>query len=225
MAGVRLPTYARGLLRKDVGREATYALGSLGVGLLGSVVVIFGLIWSVASAPLGLGFVLFLVVAGLCQRVAVWEGRRASALVGAPWRPPMPPRTERNWFKRVVRRLRSRRTYAELALAAVGGPTAIVGVVVVLAAWFLSVRAVLEVVFVFAWPSALEDAWGGSPLGALLVHTLPGVVAWFFGPIAIRKTNRVRAAVVLTLSMVRDRPESPACSRAVSIHAVERCRP
>jgi heme A synthase len=215
VARLRVPTNARGLLRGDVRREATYALGSLGVGLLGSVVVTFGLIWSVAFAPIGLGFALFLAVAAFCRRVASWEGRRASALVGASWCPAMPPQAEANWFERLVRSLRSKRTYAELALTALGGPTAIVGVVVVLGSWFLAVRAVLEVVFIFAWPSAFDDAWGGSPLGALLVHTLPGVVAWLVGPIAIRQTNRMRSFAVLVLSTVRDRPQ-PDQPRSVS---------
>jgi len=195
-----------GWLQRDARHEATYALGSLGVGIFGSVVVTFGLIWSIAFAPVGLGFVLFLFVAAFCQRVASWEARRASALLGTSRVPKMQPRTEMNLFKRVVRQLRSKRTYAELALTALGGPTAIVGVVIVLGSWFLAVRALLEIAFIFTWPSAFDDAWGGSPLGALLVHTLPGVVAWCFGPMAIRKTNRMRASMVLALSSVRDTP-------------------
>ena len=173
---------------------------------MGSVAVTFGLIWSIGFAVIGLGFVLFLIVAAFCQRVASWEARRATALVGKSWVPPPQPRTKVNVFERVVRQLRSRRTYAELALTAVGGPTAIVGVVVVLGSWYLVVRALLEVVFIFTWPSAFDNAWGGSPVGALLVHTLPGALAWCVGPMAIRKTNRMRAATVLSLSSVREKP-------------------
>jgi hypothetical protein len=182
-------------------------LGSLGVGVLGSVVVTFGLIWSIGFAVFGLGFLLFLCVGAFCQRVASWEVRRASALVGTSWAPSVLPRTEANVLERVVRQLRSKRTYADLALTALGGPTAIVGVVVVLGSWFLVVRALLEVVFIFTWPSAFDNAWGGSPLGALLVHTLPGVVAWWVGPSAIRTTNRMRASTVLALSSVRNKPQ------------------
>jgi Putative sensor len=211
---MRLSAQAPGLLRRETRREATYALGSLGVGVLGSVVVTFGLIWSIGFAVFGLGFLLFLFVAAFCRRVSSWEARRASALVGTSWAPSVPPRTEVNVFERVVRQLRSKRTYADLALTALGGPTAIIGVVVVLGSWFLVVRALLEVVFIFTWPSAFDNAWGGSPLGALLVHTLPGAVAWWVGPLAIRATNRMRASTVLALSSVRDKHQ-PGQSRSL----------
>jgi hypothetical protein len=192
--------YWHGLLRADTHRQTWYAVSSLVLGLAGSVVVLFGAIWSVAFAVFGVGLLLFAVVSAFADRLLLLECRRAGQLLGVvvDW-PPIDAVAGGNALSRAMSKVRRPTTYRRLLAVFLGGPTGFVTALVALGCWYLALRGLAEVVFVFTWPEALDNAWGGSRVGALIVHTLPGVLAWFAGPLLIRRTNYGRAQVLRLL--------------------------
>jgi hypothetical protein len=183
-----------GLLGADTRRATTYAVASLGIGVAGCALVVFGTIYSVAFAVFGVGVALFGVVAGLAQRLVALEARRGARLLGVPVPTAPAPRTG-GPFRRAVAAARDPRTYRQLGSLLVGGVSGLVVALVALGCWYLVLRGVAEVVMAVGWPGALDDAWGGSRAGAFVVHTAPAVLAWFGGPALIRMTARARVAV------------------------------
>lgn len=186
----------QGLLRADTRRQTWYAVSSLGLGLAGSVVVFFGAIWSVAFAVFGVGLLSFALVSAFADRLLLLECRRAAQLLGVVVHCPPSDAVTGNALSRAMARVRRPMTYPRLLAVFLGGPTGFITAFVALGCWYLALRAVAEIVFVATWPEALDNAWGGSRFGALVVHTLPGAVAWFAGPTLIRRANYGRSQVL-----------------------------
>ena len=98
----------QGLLRADTRRQAWYAASSLALGLLGSVVVFFGLIWSVAFAVFGVGLALFRLVSSFADRLLLMECERAGRLLGIVIDcPPSDPVASGNVFGRATAKART----------------------------------------------------------------------------------------------------------------------
>ena len=198
----------QGLLRADTRAPTWYAVSSLAYGLVGTVVTVFGLIYSVAFAVFGIGLLLFSLLATACDRLLLVESERAQRLLGvAVHCPPSHPDTDGNPFRRAIATATRLRTYRRLLAVLLGGVTGLVTALVALGCWYLVLRGLLELSFVIVWPEALDNAWGGSRLGALIVHTLPGVIAWLAGPFLIRQAGRARAQ--LLRSLVEERGTTP----------------
>ena len=189
----------QGLLRADTRRQTWYAVSSLVLGLAGSVIVLFGAIWSVAFAVFGVGLLLFALVSVCGDRLLLLECRRAERLLGIVVDCSRSDAVNGNAFSRAIARVRRPRTYRRLLAVFLGGPTGFITALVALGCWYLVLRGLAEVVFVAVWPEALDNAWGGSRVGALIVHTLPGALAWFAGPFLIRRANDGRTQVFRVL--------------------------
>jgi hypothetical protein len=199
------PTW-QGLLRPSVRRPTWYAVSALPLGLLGVLVIVFGLIYSGAFAIFGVGFLLFNAVVGFGDRLLALESRRAARLLGIPASGPAPavePEPHAGPFRRALARASRPETYRRLLAVLVGGVTGVFVALVALGCWYLVLRGVLELAFVAVWPEALDDAWGGSRTGALVVHVLPGVLAWFAGPALIARACRARAQLFRSLVPAR----------------------
>jgi hypothetical protein len=190
----------QGLLRADTRAPTWYAVSSLVYGLVGTVVTVFGLIYSVAFAVFGIGLLLFSLLTTACDRLLLVESERAQRLLGvAVHCPPLPGDTGGNPFRRAIVMATRLRTYRRLLAVLLGGVTGLFTALVALGCWYLVVRGLLELSFVVVWPEGLDHAWGGSRLGALIVHTLPGVIAWLAGPFLIRQAGHARAQLVRSL--------------------------
>jgi hypothetical protein len=201
----------QGLLRADTRRQTWYAVSSLVLGLAGSVVVFFGAIWSVAFAVFGVGLLLFALVSAFGDRLLLLECTRAGQLLGVVVDyPPSDVVASGNAFGRAIARVRRPRTYRRLLAVFLGGLTGFITALVALGCWYLALRGLAEVVLLATWPEALDNAWGGSRVGALIVHTLPGVLAWFAGPFLIRRANYGRSQVLRLLLEETERVSLPA---------------
>lgn len=190
----------QGLARADTRGPTWYAVSSLAYGLVGTVIAVFGLIYSSAFLIFGVGLLLFSLLAGACDRIVLIESDRAQRFLGFVIECPPPHHNKQgNPFRRAIATAALPRTYRRLLAVLLGGLTGLVTALVALGCWYLLLRGLLEVVFVATWPAALDNAWGGSRLGALLVHTLPGVIAWFSGPFLICQASYARARLLRSL--------------------------
>lgn len=148
---------------------------------------------------LGLGLVLSLVAFWISRQLARLECARTRALLHREVRRPDQPVVRGNPARRWWARCRSATTWRTLAFMLTNLPLSLV-------VTFLSLYPWVQTVYSLSYPivqwntSFTEHAWGGpSWLGAVAVHTLPGIPMLFAAPWLVRAATTVHALWVRLL--------------------------
>jgi hypothetical protein len=182
----------RGLLGADFWRRMLYAVVSLPVALVGFVltVVLVGVGAVVSLTVVG---AVFLVLAfGVTRGLAAFERARVRWLLRLP--APMP---RRRTGRGLLGRLRERRNWREAWFLLLNLPLAVLSFCTVLLLAVLLVRGATYPFLAAGNRSFYEQAWGGpSYLGAVAVHTVPGVLVLLFGPAVLRAVTGLQGRVV-----------------------------
>jgi hypothetical protein len=176
-------------------RLVLYSLVSLPIGILGCVLMFFGVLYSVVLAPIGL--ILFLLPTAAARLLARSERRRARRYLGLTVAEPAPQaQTKRHLYARGVAGVRDEHARREVLHFLLAGPVGLGVTAVAAGSLFLIGRGLAELAFIPLWPAAFDDAWGGSMAGALFVHCSPGVIALIAGPWAIARATGAQGRLV-----------------------------
>lgn len=185
---------------RETWTDAGRVLAAAPAAIVQTVATMFVVIYTVALTPIGVGLVALPFV-----RIAVTR-RAAAARARTGLRDRDDPEADDDRgpadgrsIREAIRWALSTRARREVGFLLADGPIALLTALLVLAIFYLIGRALLEASFIVVWPSALHGAWGGSVVGALVVHCGPGVVAGIWGTRPIRWAGSLQPRVARAL--------------------------
>lgn len=157
----------------------------------------------IVSAPLiivfGLGLVLSLVFFWISRQLARFERARVGWMLGQEIAAPLDPALRGNPARRWWARCRLATTWRTAAFMLTNLPLSLVTTFLCFYPW-------LQTVYSLSYPivqwntTFTEHAWGGPTwLGAVAVHTLPGIPMLFAAPWIVKAATTVHAAWVRLL--------------------------
>lgn len=178
-------------------RRTAYGVLSLPVAAVYFALTVPTLLISTALIIVfGLGILFTLAVFWLSRVFAWMERARGSGMIGAVLSPPIGPTVFGGPFKRWWQRCRSPVTWRTLGFMLTNLPLSAV-------TCFLCAYPWVQTFYSLSYPiiqwntTFTEHAWGGpSWLGAVAVHTLPGVPMLFAAPWIVRGATAIHVAWV-----------------------------
>lgn len=187
------------------GRTA-YGILSSPLGAVYFALTIPGLLVSTPLVPvLGLGLLLSGLFFWASRQIAAVERARASWLLDQPICPPVTTVVRGGLARRWWLRCRSVTTWRYVAFIVTNLPLSLVTTFLCIYPWLQTVYS-LSYPIVQAHTTFTEHAWGGPTwLGAVAVHTLPGIPMLFAAPWIVRGATGVHAAWARLLLGTRGR--------------------
>lgn len=208
------PGRRRGFLSADTWRRALHALLSPLLALVGFLMSLLLLALSSLLTLTIVGSFIFVPAFATIRGFVGLERRRARWLLRVSAGDPRRRAAHGGPIRRLRTRLTDPQTWRDVGFLMLNLPLGLLSFVTVFAVGFLIVRAVA---YPFeAWDNVpfYQDAWGGpSYLGAVAVHSGPGLLALIFGPMVIRAVTRLHGSAVRGMISDGGRTDAPRVER------------
>lgn len=199
-------TILRAPFTVDVWRRTGYGLLCLPVAIVCFLLTIpFLLVGTPLIIVAGVGLVVSLLALWSSRQLASLERTRALRLLRQPIAPPEQSAVAGHLARRWWTRIRTPTTWLTLAYMVTNLPLSLLVSFLCLYPWLQTVYSLTYPIV--QWHTTFSDqAWGGpSWLGAVAVHTLPGIAMLFAAPWIVRGATTVHLRWVRLLLVARDR--------------------
>lgn len=187
-----------GFLGADTWRRTLYALLSLPAGFAGFVVTVLSLAVSAVLSVTVVGALCFNLAFALVQLCTRLERSLARRLLRLPAGEPLRREPVRPGpAGRLAARMTDRQSWRDIGFILVNLPVSILAAFVIVLAAVLIVRGITYPFMAWGNVAYYHQAWGGPTyLGAVAVHSVPGLLTVILGPVVIRTVTGLQGRLI-----------------------------